>query len=146
MFNTILLAYDGSDHAQNALKIAAGLAKTHGAALHIVHTPQIDSPRIVIGAFVSQIEHPPTAEQIEEAGKHITDKALSEAKAEGVDVSGVHISNDSPAPFILATAQGTGADLIVLGRRGLGAVGALALGSVSQAVAHNAKCACLTVV
>lgn len=146
MFNTILLAYDGSDHAQNALKTAAGLAKTHGAALHLVHTPQIDTPHIVVGAFVSQIEQPPTADQIEEAGKHITDKAVSEAKAEGVEVTEVHISNDSPAPFILATAEKTGADLIVLGRRGLGAVGALALGSVSQAVAHSAKCACLTVV
>ncbi|WP_370402362.1 universal stress protein [Sulfitobacter sp. JB4-11] len=146
MFHTILVAYDGSDHAQHALKTAAGLAKIHGAALHLVHTPQIDSPHIVIGAFISQLEHPPTAEQIEAAGKHITDKAVQEVKAEGVNVSGIHISNDSPAPFILDTAQKTQADLIVLGRRGLGSLTALALGSVSQAVSHGAKCACLTVI
>lgn len=146
MFRTILLAYDGSDHAQSALKTAADLAKIHGADLHLVHTPQIDSPHIVVGAFARPLATPPTAAQIAEAGKHITDKALAEAREMGAEIKTVHISNDNPAPFILATAEKTGADLIVLGRRGLGAFGAMALGSVSLAVTHGAKTACLTVV
>ncbi len=145
MFNKILVAYDGSDHAQHALKMAAGLAKTHNAELHLAHTPQMETPHIVVGAFVSQLEHPPTPAQVAEAGKHIADQARTEATAEGVDLAGVHIGQDQPAHFVLTTAKDIDADLIVLGRRGLGAVGALALGSVSQAVAHGAKCACLTV-
>ena len=85
MFNNILLAYDGSEHAQNALKVAAGLAKTHVATLHLVHTPQVDTPPIVIGSYVSMLEVPPSKEDIEKAGTFIKDMAIAEAKAEGVD-------------------------------------------------------------
>ncbi|MFK7836685.1 MAG: universal stress protein [Sulfitobacter sp.] len=146
MFKTILLAFDGSDHAQNALVIAAGLAKAHDAALHVVHCPQVDTPPIVIGSYVSLLETPPTPQQIAEAAQHIADKAAAEAKAEGVELAKVHLGTGAPAAFVLSTAEQLNADLIVLGRRGLGSLGALALGSVSQAVSHGAKCACLTVV
>lgn len=146
MFKTILLAYDGSDHAESALAMAADLVKTHGAALHLVHTPEVDTPPIVIGSYVSLLEHPPTQEQINEAGQHIADKATAAVQALGVEMAGVHLGAGAPAAFILETAEKVDADLIVLGRRGLGSIGALALGSVSQAVAHGATCACLTVI
>lgn len=146
MFDTILVAYDGSDHAQNALKTAAGLAKSQNAAVHLVHVPQIDSPGVVLGPFVSGVPASPTQAQIEEAGQKMVEKAQAEAEAEGVTLSKVHLGRGVPADFTLATAEKIGADLIVLGRRGLGSLGALALGSVSQSVAHGAKCACLTVV
>ncbi len=145
MFKTILIAYDGSDHAENAIKIAAGLARTHNASLHLVHTPQVDTPHIVIGSYVSLLETPPTPQQIEEAGKHISDKATATAKALGVELTQVHLGSGAPAAFVLDTAGKIDADLIVLGRRGLGALGAMALGSLSQAVTHGAKCACMTV-
>ena len=146
MFNRILVAYDGSDHARNALKTAATLAKEADAALHVVHTPQTDTPPIVIGSFVSQIGAPPTAEEVAQAGKFIADQARLEAAAQGVALSDVHLGQGVPANVVLSTAAMMNADLIVMGRRGLGAVGALTLGSVGQAVAHGAKCACLTVV
>lgn len=145
MFNTILLAYDGSEHAQNALDAAAELAKTHVAALHVVHTPQVDTPPVVIGSYVSILDVPPTPDQIVEAGKHVADMATAEALAAGVPLAKMHLCAGAPALNILDTAEAIDADLIVMGRRGLGAFGALALGSVSQSVAHSAKCACLTV-
>lgn len=146
MFNTILLAYDGSDHARNALNAAAELARVHGAKLHLVHTPQVDTPTIVVGAYVSQLDTPPTPEQIQQAGKHVTDQAINEAKALGVAIEEVHLGTGVPANVVLTHAKKIDADLIVMGRRGLGAIRALALGSVSQAIAHGAECACLTVV
>ena len=146
MFKTILLAYDGSDHAQNAMKAAATMAVEDNAELHVVHIPQVDTPPIVIGSFVSQIGTPPTKEEIEQAGKFIADQARSEAAALGMELADVHLGKGVPANVVLSTAEKIDADLIVMGRRGLGAVGSLALGSASQAVAHGAKCACLTVV
>lgn len=145
MFNTILLAYDGSDHAKNALKVAAGLAKTYGATLSVAHTPELDTPPIVIGSFVAPLDTPPSKDQIVKAGQVIVDQAKAEAEAEGVEISEVHLGGVAPAEVILAAAEKDDADLIVLGRRGLGTLGALALGSVSQSVTHRAKCACLTV-
>ena len=146
MFKTILVAYDGSEHAQNALACAAELAKTQAAKLHLVHTPQLDTPPIVIGSYVSQLGKPPSKEEIAEAGSHIAKQATEEAKSKGMDLEQVHLSNGVPADFILATAKAIDADLIVLGRRGLGSLGSLVLGSVSQAVTHGTTCACLTVV
>ncbi len=145
MFTKILLAFDGSDHALNALKTAATLAKEQRAALHVVHTPQVDTPPVVIGSYVSILEVPPTKDQILEAGQHIADLARSQALENGVSLTDIHLCSDGPARDILKTADEIDADLIVMGRRGLGAIGALALGSVSQSVAHSAKCACLTV-
>lgn len=146
MFSTILISYDGSDHAQNALKTAAAVAKAFDAAVHLTHTPQIDTPPIVVGSFVGVLDVPPNAEQIAEAGALIADKASKEAEAAGLIITEFHIHRGDPAQNALETAEKIGADLIVMGRRGLGSIRSLALGSVSQSVAHKATCACLTVV
>ena len=45
-----------------------------------------------------------------------------------------------PSQVIVEEAQKWGADLIVMGSRGLGAWNRLLLGSVSNAVVHHAKC------
>ena len=55
------------------------------------------------------------------------------------------VHEGDPASAILAVAKEADADLIVMGRRGLGDLAGLLLGSVSQKVTHLAECACLTV-
>ena len=50
-----------------------------------------------------------------------------------------------PATAILRAAQDEAADIIVMGRRGLGDLAGLLLGSVSHKVTQLAECACLTV-
>lgn len=145
MYTRIVLAYDGSDHAQNALRDAVGLANAVGAELHLCHTPQIDTPPIVIGAYGVILEQPPTREQIEEAGGYIADKAKAEAEALGGAFASVRLGRGDPVRNVLDAADEIGADLIVMGRRGLGAIRSLALGSISQGVTHHAKCAVLTV-
>ena len=50
-----------------------------------------------------------------------------------------------PRQVIVEEAEAWGADLIVMGSRGLGAWNRLLLGSVSSAVVHHAKC-CVEVV
>ncbi|MEM7643318.1 MAG: universal stress protein [Pseudomonadota bacterium] len=145
MFQKILVSYDGSEHARHALASAAELAKALTSELHLSHTPQIDTPSIVVGALVAPLDRPPTAAQIAEAGQHTVDEAKRLAAEHGLDLTSVSLGSGNPARHTLATAKKIDADLIVLGRRGLGAVGSLALGSVSQAVSHGATCACMTV-
>ena len=146
MFNTILVAYDGSDHARQALKTAAALAKVHGSELHLSHTPEIDTPPVVVGSFVSVLEKPPTDAQVAEAGEHIVTEAKAMAEKAGVPLKECHVGRGSPSEHTLQDAEAINADLIVMGRRGLGAVRSLAMGSVSQAVASGSNCACMTVV
>lgn len=50
-----------------------------------------------------------------------------------------------PAPAILDRAREAGADMIVMGNRGLGDLKGLVLGSVSHKVASLAPCTCVTV-
>lgn len=146
MFKTILLAYDGSDHAQNALKTAAEVAKAFGAVLHVAHTPEVDTPPVVVEAFVDPVSRPPTDEEIAEAGQKIVAEAQHKAELIGVRIAQAHVGWGDPADFVLKTAKQIDADLIVMGRRGLGSLRALAFGSVSQSIAHHAKVPCLTVV
>ena len=145
MFKTILVSYDGSDQARHALETAVELSKAFGSEIHVSHTPQMEMPPIVVGSFVSVLEKPPTAEQIEEAGKRVADHAEAVVSAAGGTLTARHIGEGDPAKFTLAIAKKLNADLIVMGRRGLGAVASLALGSVSLAISHGAECACLTV-
>ena len=146
MFEKILVSYDGSDHARNALDTAIGMSKTFGSELYVSHTPQVDTPPIVVGAFVDVLQVPPTADQIRKAGQHICDEARAIAEEAGAGIRDCYVGSGNPATSTLTTADKVGADLIVMGRRGLGSIKALALGSVSQAVSHGAKCAVMTVV
>ena len=50
-----------------------------------------------------------------------------------------------PGPLICDLAQEWGADLIVLGRRGLGGISEMFLGSVSNYVLHHVACSVLVV-
>jgi nucleotide-binding universal stress UspA family protein len=142
MYRTILLAFDGSDHAMRALDAAVELAARFEARLHLAHTPQLEVPAPVIGGFVAEIEGAPTEEDYAEAGRRVAEEA--EARA-GLEFEGIHIGRGDPAEHVLAVAERIGADLIVMGRRGVSAARALLLGSVSLKVAHGARCACLTV-
>jgi len=146
MFSTILVAYDGSDHAKNALKMACEMAKQFGAALHLTHVPQVDTPSVFIGAYADAMPIMPTEEEISDAGARVIAQSTAEAEAVGASITKHHVGRGTPASFTLEIADEIDADLIVMGRRGLGMLGALALGSVSQSISHGAKCPCMTVI
>jgi nucleotide-binding universal stress UspA family protein len=143
MFKTIIAPVDGSDPAKHALAKACDLAKTFGAELHLVHTPQVDTTIIAVGYSV--VELPLTQEKIEEAGAKVMEDAVALAKEAGITPASTTTMAGDPTDTILHIAKLNDADLIVMGRRGLGSVASLFLGSVSQKVGHGAECSVLTV-
>ncbi len=143
MFTSIIVAIDGSDASQKALDTACGLAKAFDAELHLVHSPQIETTTIAVGYTV--VEVPVSPATIAEAGAAVMDAAVERATQLGAPPNGHTIGTDDPADDILNTANLHDADLIVMGRRGLGQVASLLLGSVSQKVTRGAKCSCLTI-
>ncbi|HSE19324.1 MAG TPA: universal stress protein [Pyrinomonadaceae bacterium] len=64
---------------------------------------------------------------------------LKTALANKMRITG-EVIQGSPKQVIVEEAERWGADLIVMGSRGLGAWNRLLLGSVSNAVVHHAKC------
>ena len=78
-------------------------------------------------------------------GKRLMSDARASAKVKGVQTVRTITRAGDPAKEILSVASEEQADLIVMGRRGLGNLAGLVLGSVSRRVTQRAECACLTV-
>jgi nucleotide-binding universal stress UspA family protein len=78
-------------------------------------------------------------------GERLIEEAARRAKASAVTNVRTILETGDPATAILRVAQAEAADLIVMGRRGLGDLAGLLLGSVSHKVTHLAAGACLTV-
>jgi len=131
----IVVGFDGSDQAREALERAADIAG--GATIAVVSSANVRT--FFRGAGLSPVD-PADAEARE--------KALADAREflEGRGVNGVYIEgHGSPADVIVQEAEESGADLIVVGARGLGAAKRIALGSVSTNVVHHAHCDVLVV-
>ncbi|MGY6501729.1 MAG: universal stress protein [Acidimicrobiales bacterium] len=73
----------------------------------------------------------------ESDARQALDRILADSGVDGVEVEPV-VLNELPAPAILHAADG--ADLVVVGARGLGGFTGLLLGSVSQQVVGHAPC------
>jgi nucleotide-binding universal stress UspA family protein len=78
-------------------------------------------------------------------GKRLMSEARARAKVKGVHSVRTITRAGDPAKEILSVAGEEQADLIVMGRRGIGDLAGLLLGSVSRKVTQRAGCACLTV-
>lgn len=134
MFKKILLATDGSSHAEEALKYARDLAVRDNAQVIVVHAfkPLQLPPPYVETSARDEVLRRAVAE-----GKGIADKAAQQLQDAGVDVD-VHVLEGPPAEAILQTADTHQAGLIVMGSRGRSEVTSLLLGSVSHRVlAHS---------
>ena len=88
----------------------------------------------------------PSSKEVEKACDKIVNAAKAIAEQYNLKITQTHVERGDPADHIIACAEGCGADLIVMGRRGLGSIGSLLQGSTSLRVNHLAKCACLSVV
>jgi nucleotide-binding universal stress UspA family protein len=121
----ILLATDGSGDARMAAWAAANLSEKAGAELHIIHVWQsVPHPVIDPGNYE------------EEARRTLEEETRLVSDAGGV-VGEAHLMMGTPVDAILDLGEELGANLIVVGSRGHGALGRLVLGSVSEGVVHH---------
>lgn len=139
MFDKILLAVDGSDHALRAAKQAAELARSiKPSEIHVVVA--YEPIPIYLGEPNMQIAIT--------SRKGEAEKILETAMKEVGEVPcNVHsgILEGNPAEAILEVANTSKCDLIVMGSRGLGRLAGLLLGSTSQKVVAHAPCPVLIV-
>lgn len=147
MFETICVGYDGSDPSESAIRAACDLASKYGATLHIVHTPHPDTVAFAMGAVVGYHVATiiPSPEETAKAAAVMIEKAVAAAAEAGQDTVITHVGAGDAALVLLEYATEHDADLIVTGRRGLGNLTGLVLGSTSQYISHHAACAHLTV-
>lgn len=132
MFETVVVGADGSETAAEAVRQAIELVKLTGGRLHVV------------SAY--RHEHFSTAESAEAPGvlgsrdlaESVVANHVSRARAAGIESEG-HAKSGDAADAICDVAGEVGADLIVVGNKGMSGVRRV-LGSVPNSVAHHAPC------
>ncbi len=137
----ILLATDGSAHSRAMVKQFAGRAFAPNTKVRIISAylgasyMMYAAPMGALSQYYAEADNYSlkAAEEIENAVTTLRKKnpklSISTAVIEG-----------SPKSVILEEAEKFGADLIVVGSHGHGAVAGFLMGSVSHAVALHAKC------
>jgi len=138
MFKRILLATDGSSHAEEALGYAKELASRDGAQVVVVHAFE-PVPTYLGDPWEDRVYGGHVA-----AGQEVADLVADKLQAAGVKVV-VEVLEGPAADAILRVAAVRACDLIVMGSRGHGALTSLLLGSVSHRVLAHARAPVLIV-
>ena len=136
----IVVGVDGSAHSRKALERAAAEAVAHGAPLTVLVIHQ--AVRDVYGSASHYGDDAALTEKAKEAAQADTDQVLAAAGSQpaSVTVTAVH---GLPVDELVKASES--ADMIVLGRRGMGGFARMLMGSVSSQVAQHAQCPVLIV-
>jgi nucleotide-binding universal stress UspA family protein len=126
--------------------VALELAAKFDADLHLVQV--IDHTHASGGtaeyARSERIDNPDGFE-IEVANNNLLQRFESKVRDAGVENLHIETARGDPAEQLLDYAGGNGVDMMVMGRRGVGRVEGLLMGSVSTKMSALADCAVLTV-
>ena len=129
-FHGVLLATNGSSDANLVARAGVDLEGKGGAGLHVVHVWH-DVPSPHLRAYMKA--------ELERQGREVLDEQVKRIEDAGGTVLGAHLRKGRAAEEIVGLAEEIGVGLIVLGSRGLGPVGRLVMGSVSEGVVHHAR-------
>ncbi|MFL5929687.1 MAG: universal stress protein [Gaiellaceae bacterium] len=138
----IVVGVDDSDSSKAALRWALEEGRLRGVPVNAVHAwqPPLASPVVDVGPVSGpMVDVPVVIEKAKEAAEELVERVVQgvAAEASGVEVRPAAIEG-SPASALVEAAEG--ADLLVVGSRGLGGFKGLVLGSVSHQMASHAPC------
>jgi nucleotide-binding universal stress UspA family protein len=136
-FSKILLATDGSDESQAATAAVALLARDPGAVVRVVHVWNLEVHH----------RHGVWDVEMRSEADGLIRETVDRLRAQGVQAEGAicRSDNDHIAAAVAEAARQFGADLIVVGSRGLSNWQALLRHSVSHQVLSNVDCPVLIV-
>ncbi len=137
MIKKILVPVDGSAGSDRAVAQAIAIASSCGAKISFLYVANIN--QLAINAYLSDA----ILAAVKKAGQVILDRAENMMPSD-IDYE-TFSETGSPAVTILDFEKRLGADLIVMGSRGLGLIKGVLLGSVSQYVVEQATCPVLVV-
>lgn len=137
MYQRIIVGTDGSERATGIIDHAAELAKLCNAELHIVEgcgSPVVMAP---MAGAVAAIDPRETVTACTSALEPIADRL----RLGGLSVE-IHVLAESGQAALIDVAEQIGADLIVVGNRGMTGARRF-LGSVPASISHHAPCSVL---
>ena len=139
----VLLATDGSEEAELALRTAVDLANGTGSELHLLTVGREYHPGYDIPEYGSQLQE--ALRRLERQARELLDGQARKIEEAGGKVAEAHLRMGRPDEQIVSVADEVGAGLLVMGSRGLGGLRRALMGSVSDSVVRHAHCPVLVV-
>lgn len=146
MYTKVLLAMDRSEQSLAAFNTALVLAQKFDAHLLIMSAVELSFPADLTG--INATYYAQALQEVQEEAIKSSKTFLEDfkSKAQRAGIEAMLICHEgAPGPLICSEARFHECDLIVVGRRGLGGLQEMFLGSVSNYVLHHAPCAVLIV-
>ncbi|HEY1832901.1 MAG TPA: universal stress protein [Solirubrobacteraceae bacterium] len=144
MFKSIVVGTDGSDTATQAVRQAVDLAKSVGARLEVVSAYE----PVPVQRLQEERRQAPEDMQWAISPREDVDATL-EAAAEVARQAGVEVEvfarQGDPADAVIDVAEEQGADLVIVGNKGMTGAKRFLLGSVPNKVSHHAPCSVLII-
>ena len=144
MFESMVVGTDGSDTANEAVRQATDLAQRLGATVHLVSAYE----PVPEGRLREERQQVPDDLQWmvnpREDVSTTLEKAAEVIRERSVQVE-THAREGVPADAILDVAEEKGADLIVVGNKGMTGAKRFLLGSVPNKVSHHAPCSVMII-
>ncbi len=138
---SIVVAYDGTAPAQNALEAAIEIARLSHATLKVVTVIPI-----VAGAYGIELPPGPDIDSTVQKAKATQAEVRARLEKEGgLGKVETELLEGDPVDRVLAEIDKHPPDLLVVGSRGLSGAGRFFLGSVSDGILHHARCSVLVV-
>jgi nucleotide-binding universal stress UspA family protein len=144
MFRSIVVGTDGSDTARKAVREAVELARAVGARLDIVSAYEpVSNQRLREEARQAPDDLQWSINPREDVEGTLRD-TVEEIGESSLEVQTFAREGD-PADAILDVAEERGADLIVVGNKGMTGAKRFLLGSVPNKVSHHAPCSVMII-
>jgi nucleotide-binding universal stress UspA family protein len=131
----LLIAVDGSDHSRRAVEAAARLAKETTALEAVLLN--VREGQEYFGEL-QPFDHESIVRALRDRQQELLEAALAHARLSGLESLRTLATAGAAAQEIARAATDLGVDQIVMGTRGMNALGGLLLGSVAQRVVHLA--------
>jgi nucleotide-binding universal stress UspA family protein len=143
MFGTIVVGTDGSETAKQAVRQAGELAGRLGATIHVVSAYEpVGESRL----REERQEAPEDAQWMVSPREDVEETLEAAVKDFGDGLQAETYSRrGDPADAILDVAEEQGADLIVVGNKGMSGAKRFLLGSVPNKISHHAPCSVLII-
>jgi len=138
VFSNIVVGTDGSETAGLAVSLAADLAKHHDAMLHLVNAYNVPTRGVAVvqAGAMAVADSGVSAEVLKGASKQLLAEAARATNGAKVEM---HAVVGAPADVVITVAEQVGADLIVVGSKGMRGARRV-IGSIPNTIAHRGPC------
>lgn len=137
MYDKVLVPIDGSEQSLKALRHAVLLAKVHGSEITVISV--VESLKLPFGAEYSLWANESHSELIRSTLESINREITAIKQQEpGLQIDAEVIEGD-PSRTIVKVADDEGFDVIVMGKRGMGIIEEIVMGSVTHKVVNLSK-------